>query len=152
MASFHFGLPDKSLMRRLKAAGILVIASATTVEEARWLEGEGADAVIAQGAEAGGHRGMFLSDDITRQPGTMALVPQVVDAVTVPVIAAGGIGDGRGIAAALALGAAGAQIGTAFMLTPEARTGLCTATHSRRPATAARPSRTSSPDAPRAAS
>jgi nitronate monooxygenase len=122
VASFHFGLPDKALMQRLKAAGIVVIASATTVEEARWLEAEGADAVIAQGAEAGGHRGMFLVDDVARQPGTMALVPQVVDAVKVPVIAAGGIGDGRGIAAALALGAAGAQIGTAFMLTPEAKT------------------------------
>jgi len=122
VTSFHFGLPDKSLMQRLKAAGILVIASATTVEEARWLEGEGVDAIIAQGAEAGGHRGMFLVDDVARQAGTMALVPQVVDAVKVPVIAAGGIGDGRGIAAALALGAAGAQIGTAFMLTPEAKT------------------------------
>ena len=122
VASFHFGLPDRALMQRLKAARILVIASATTAEEARWLEGEGVDAVIAQGAEAGGHRGMFLNDDITRQAGTMALVPQVVDAVKVPVIAAGGIGDGRGIAAALALGAAGVQIGTAFMLTPEAKT------------------------------
>jgi nitronate monooxygenase len=122
VTSFHFGLPDKALMQRQKAAGILVIASATTAEEARWLEGEGVDAVIAQGAEAGGHRGMFLVDDVTRQAGTMALVPQVVDAVNVPVIAAGGIGDGRGIAAALALGAAGAQIGTAFMLTPEAKT------------------------------
>ena len=122
VASFHFGLPDRALMQRLKAAKIVVLSSATTAEEARWLEGEGADAVIAQGAEAGGHRGMFLSDDIARQAGTMALVPQVVDAVKVPVIAAGGIGDGRGIAAALALGAAGAQIGTAFMLTPEART------------------------------
>ena len=123
VASFHFGLPDGSLMQRLKGAGILVIGSATTAEEARWLEGEGGDAVIAQGAEAGGHRGMFLVDDVARQAGTMALVPQVVDAVRVPVIAAGGIGDGRGIAAALALGAAGAQIGTAFMLTPEAKTG-----------------------------
>lgn len=122
VASFHFGLPDRTLIQRLKTAGILVIASATTVEEALLLEAEGADAVIAQGAEAGGHRGMFLADDIARQPGTMALVPQVVDAVKVPVIAAGGIGDGRGIAAALALGAAGAQIGTAFMLTPEAKT------------------------------
>jgi nitronate monooxygenase len=122
VASFHFGLPDRALVKRLKAAKILVISSATTAEEARWLEGEGADAVIAQGAEAGGHRGMFLVDDISRQAGTMALVPQVVDAVKVPVIAAGGIGDGRGIAAALALGAAGAQIGTAFMLTPEAKT------------------------------
>ena len=121
VASFHFGLPDRTLVKRLKAAGILVLSSATTAEEARWLEGEGADAVIAQGAEAGGHRGMFLVDDVSRQAGTMALVPQVVDAVKIPVIAAGGIGDGRGIAAALALGAAGAQIGTAFMLTPEAR-------------------------------
>ncbi|OFW97850.1 MAG: 2-nitropropane dioxygenase [Alphaproteobacteria bacterium RIFCSPHIGHO2_12_FULL_66_14] len=123
VASFHFGLPDRTLLKRLKAARILVISSATTVEEARWLENEGVDAVIAQGAEAGGHRGMFLVDDVARQAGTMALVPQVVDAVKVPVIAAGGIGDGRGIAAALALGAAGAQIGTAFMLTPEAKTG-----------------------------
>jgi len=122
VASFHFGLPDRALVKRLKAGKILVISSATTAEEARWLEGEGADAVIAQGAEAGGHRGMFLVDDVSRQAGTMALVPQVVDAVKVPVIAAGGIGDGRGIAAALALGAAGAQIGTAFMLTPEAKT------------------------------
>jgi nitronate monooxygenase len=123
VASFHFGLPDRALVGRLKAAGILVLSSATTADEARWLEDEGADAVIAQGAEAGGHRGMFLVDDILRQAGTMALVPQVVDAVRVPVIAAGGIGDGRGIAAALALGAAGVQIGTAFMLTPEAKTG-----------------------------
>ena len=122
VASFHFGLPERALVKRLKAANILILCSATTVEEARWLEGEGVDAVIAQGAEAGGHRGMFLVDDISRQAGTMALVPQVVDAVKVPVIAAGGIGDGRGIAAALALGAAGVQIGTAFMLTPEAKT------------------------------
>ena len=98
------------------------MSSATSAEEARWLEARGCDAVIAQGNEAGGHRGMFLNDDISRQAGTMALVPQVVDAVKVPVIAAGGIGDGRGIVAALALGAAGVQIGTAFMLTPEART------------------------------
>jgi nitronate monooxygenase len=122
VASFHFGLPQTALLRQLKDAGIAVIGSATTVEEARWLEANGADAVIAQGAEAGGHRGMFLVDDVARQAGTMALVPQVVDAVKVPVIAAGGIGDGRGIVAALALGAAGVQIGTAFMLTPEART------------------------------
>jgi nitronate monooxygenase len=122
VASFHFGLPDAALLRRLKGQNILVLSSATTVEEARWLEAHGVDAVIAQGAEAGGHRGMFLVDDIARQAGTMALVPQVVDAVKIPVIAAGGIGDGRGIAAALALGAAGVQMGTAFLLTPEAKT------------------------------
>lgn len=122
VASFHFGLPEAGLMKRLKDERIAIVSSATTAAEARWLEGEGVDAVIAQGAEAGGHRGMFLVDDIARQAGTMALVPQVVDAVKVPVIAAGGIGDGRGIAAALALGAAGVQMGTAFLLTPEART------------------------------
>ena len=122
VVSFHFGLPDVALVQRLKAAGIVVIGSATSAEEARWLEQRGCGAIIAQGAEAGGHRGMFLNDDIGRQAGTMALVPQVVDAVKVPVIAAGGIGDGRGIAAALALGAAGAQLGTAFLLTPEAKT------------------------------
>jgi len=122
VVSFHFGMPDATLVKRVKDAGLLVISSATTTEEARWLEAHGCDAVIAQGNEAGGHRGMFLADDISRQAGTMALVPQVVDAVKVPVIAAGGIGDGRGIAAALALGAAGVQIGTAFMLAPEANT------------------------------
>ncbi len=122
VVSFHFGMPDAALVRRVKDAGLLVTSSATTAEEARWLEDHGCDVVIAQGNEAGGHRGMFLTDDIARQPGTMALVPQVVDAVKVPVIAAGGIGDGRGIAAALALGAAGVQIGTAFLLTPEAKT------------------------------
>jgi nitronate monooxygenase len=122
VVSFHFGIPEATLVDRLKQAGILVISSATTVEEARFLEAKGCDAIVAQGNEAGGHRGMFLTDDVTSQPGTMALVPQVVDAVKVPVIAAGGIGDGRGIAAALALGAAGVQIGTAFMLSPEAKT------------------------------
>src|ERR1700722_10170546 len=122
VASFHFGLPDASLVKRLKAEKIVIVSSATTAEEARWLEAHGADAVIAQGLEAGGHRGMFLVDDIARQAGTMALVPQVVDAVKVPVIAAGGIADGRGIAAALALGAAGVQLGTAFLLCPEAAT------------------------------
>jgi len=122
VASFHFGLPDASLLKRLKAERIVVVSAAAAVEEARWREAHGVDAVIAQGAEAGGHRGMFLVDDIARQAGTMALVPQVVDAVKIPVIAAGGIGDGRGIAAALALGAAGVQMGTAFLLTPEART------------------------------
>jgi nitronate monooxygenase len=122
LVSFHFGMPEAGLTRRVKEAGILVTSSATSAEEARWLVDHGCDVVIAQGNEAGGHRGMFLNDDISRQAGTMALVPQVVDAVKVPVIAAGGIGDGRGIVAALALGAAGVQIGTAFLLTPEAKT------------------------------
>src|SRR5512143_3982123 len=121
IVSFHFGLPDQALLKRVKAAGCLVISSATTVKEAVWLESHGADAVIAQGAEAGGHRGMFLTDNIAEQPGTFALVPQVVDAVKVPVIAAGGIADGRGIAAAFALGAAGVQIGTAYLRCPESR-------------------------------
>ncbi|MBX9821212.1 NAD(P)H-dependent flavin oxidoreductase [Afipia birgiae] len=121
VVSFHFGLPDKALLKRVKAAGSIVIGSATIVKEAVWLEQNGADAVIAQGAEAGGHRGMFLTENIASQPGTMSLVPQVVDAVKVPVIAAGGIADGRGIAAALALGAAGVQIGTAYLQTPESK-------------------------------
>lgn len=121
IVSFHFGLPEKDLLARVKAAGCKVISSATTVKEAVWLEESGADVIIAQGAEAGGHRGMFLTDDFTQQPGTFALVPQVVDAVHVPVIAAGGIADGRGIAAAFALGAAGVQIGTAYLRCPESK-------------------------------
>jgi nitronate monooxygenase len=121
VVSFHFGLPDQALLRRVKAAGSLVISSATIVREAIWLEEHGADAIIAQGAEAGGHRGMFLTDNIAEQPGTFALVPQVVDAVKVPVIAAGGIADGRGIAAAFALGAAGVQIGSAYLRCPESK-------------------------------
>lgn len=119
VVSFHFGLPAEPLVARVKAAGSLVISTATSAEEARWLESRGCDAIIAQGNEAGGHRGMFLSDDIATQAGTFALVPQVADAVAVPVIAAGGIGDGRGIAAAFALGASGVQIGTAYLFTPE---------------------------------
>jgi len=121
VASFHFGLPAAELLARVKATGALVISSATTVREARWLEDHGCDAIIAQGAEAGGHRGMFLTDDASAQPGTFALVPQICDAVRVPVIAAGGIGDARGIAAAFALGAAGVQIGTAYLACPEAK-------------------------------
>jgi nitronate monooxygenase len=121
VASFHFGLPEERLLARVKAAGCKVLSSATTVAEARWLEARGADAIIAQGAEAGGHRGMFLSRDISAQPGTMALVPQVVDAVRLPVIAAGGISDPRGIVAAFALGASGVQIGTAYLFCPEAK-------------------------------
>ena len=121
VVSFHFGLPARPLLERVKAAGSIVMSSATTVREARWLEENGADLIIAQGAEAGGHRGMFLTEDIASQPGTFALVPQVVDAVKVPVIAAGGIADGRGIAAALALGAAGVQIGSAYLRCPESK-------------------------------
>ena len=120
--SFHFGLPEAALLARVKAAGAKVLASATTVEEALWLEARGADAVIAQGAEAGGHRGLFLSDDLTTQVGTLALVPQIVRAVRLPVIAAGGIADARGVAAALALGAVAAQVGSAYLLCPEATT------------------------------
>ena len=121
IVSFHFGLPDPSLLRRVKAAGCIVMSSATIVKEAIWLEENGADVIIAQGAEAGGHRGMFLTENIAEQPGTFALVPQVVDAVKVPVIAAGGIADGRGIAAAFALGASAVQIGTAYLRCPESR-------------------------------
>jgi nitronate monooxygenase len=121
VVSFHFGLPEASMLKRIKAAGCIVISSATIVREAIWLEENGADAIIAQGAEAGGHRGMFLTENIAEQPGTFALVPQVVDAVRVPVIAAGGIADGRGIAAAFALGAAGVQIGTAYLHCPESK-------------------------------
>jgi nitronate monooxygenase len=119
VVSFHFGLPDDRLVDRVKAAGSVVLSSATTVAEAEWLAAHGCDLIIAQGCEAGGHRGMFLTDEVATQPGTMALVPQIVDAVEVPVIAAGGIADGRGIAAAFALGAAGVQMGTAYLLTPE---------------------------------
>jgi nitronate monooxygenase len=121
VVSFHFGLPAPALLDRVRATGTRIISSATTVAEARWLEERGVDAVIAQGLEAGGHRGNFLSDDIGLQMGTFALVPQIVDAVKVPVIAAGGITDARGIVAALALGASAVQIGTAYMLAPEAK-------------------------------
>ncbi len=119
VVSFHFGLPEPDLVSRVKAAGCKIISSATTVTEARWLEAHGCDAVIAQGLEAGGHRGMFLTDDIGSQMGTLALVPQVADAVALPVIAAGGIGDARGILAAFALGASAVQMGTAYLFTEE---------------------------------
>ncbi|HWS73954.1 MAG TPA: nitronate monooxygenase [Quisquiliibacterium sp.] len=122
VVSFHFGLPPASLLARVKAWGAKVLSSATTVEEARWLEANGADAVIAQGLEAGGHRGSFLSDDLGLQMGSLALLRQVARAVRVPVIAAGGIADAQGVAAAMALGAAGVQVGTAWLLCPEATT------------------------------
>ena len=122
VVSFHFGLPPADLLARVKSWGSKVLASATTVDEALWLQAHGADAVIAQGLEAGGHRGHFLSDDLTAQMGTFALLPQIVQAVDVPVIAAGGIADAAGVAAALALGAAAAQVGTAYLLCPEATT------------------------------
>ena len=122
VVSFHFGLPSPELMTQVRSSGAKIISSATTVEEALWLEAQGVDAIIAQGCEAGGHRGMFLTGDISTQVGTFALLPQVVHAVKVPVIAAGGIADAKGVRAALELGAAGVQVGTAYMLCPEATT------------------------------
>jgi len=122
VVSFHFGLPSAELLARVRTWGAKILSSATTIEEARWLEARGADAIIAQGLEAGGHRGIFLSDDLTTQVGTFALLPQIVQAVKLPVIAAGGIVDAKGVSAALALGAAGVQIGTAYLLCPEATT------------------------------
>jgi nitronate monooxygenase len=122
VVSFHFGLPSAELLARVRNWGSKIVSSATTVDEARWLEARGVDAIIAQGLEAGGHRGMFLSDDLTSQVGTLALVPQIVNAVQTPVIAAGGISDAKGVEAALVLGAAGVQVGTAYLLCPEATT------------------------------
>ena len=122
IVSFHFGLPSPELVERVRRTGAIVMSSATIRAEAVWLEQHGCDVVIAQGAEAGGHRGMFLTTDVAAQPGTMALLPRVVDAVGVPVIAAGGLADGRAIAAAFVLGAAAVQLGTAYLLCPEALT------------------------------
>jgi len=122
VVSFHFGLPSPELLARVRAWGSVILASATTVDEARWLEARGVDAIIAQGLEAGGHRGNFLTADMTTQLGTFALVPQVIAAVRAPVIAAGGIADARGVSAALRLGAAGAQLGTTYLLCPEVTT------------------------------
>lgn len=122
VVSFHFGLPDLALVQQVRRCGARVLSSATTIEEGLWLQAQGVDAVIAQGLEAGGHRGIFLSQDLSTQTGTMALLPQLVRALKVPVIAAGGIADAAGVAAALRLGAALVQVGTAFLLCPEADT------------------------------
>ena len=122
IVSFHFGLPSAELLEKIKHWGPKILSSATTVEEARWLEERGVDAIIAQGLEAGGHRGMFLSTDLTKQVGTFALVPQITQAVKLPVIAAGGIADATSVSAIMACGAVGAQIGTAYLLCPEATT------------------------------
>lgn len=122
VVSFHFGLPAPDLLARVKGWGARVLSSATTVDEARWLEAHGVDAVIVQGLEAGGHRGHFLDHDLTRQMGLFALLPQVVNAVRCPVIAAGGIADARGVAAAMAMGAQAVQVGTAYLLADEATT------------------------------
>jgi nitronate monooxygenase len=121
VVSFHYGLPDPKLVERVKTAGCKLVSSATTVAEARFLESHGCDAIIAQGLEAGGHRGMFLTEDLTTQMGTFALLPQTADALTVPVIASGGICDARAIAAALILGASAVQMGTAYLFCPEAK-------------------------------
>jgi nitronate monooxygenase len=123
VVSFHFGLPSQELLTRVRAWGAKIISSATTVEEARWLEARGVDIIIAQGWEAGGHRGIFLSEDLTTQVGTFALLPQIVEAVRVPVVAAGGIADAKGVAATMKLGAAGVQVGTAYLLCPETTIG-----------------------------
>ena len=122
VVSFHFGLPAPDLLARIRGWGGRILSSATTVAEGVWLQDHGVDAVIAQGLEAGGHRAMFLSDDLDTQLGTLALVPQLVRALRVPVIAAGGVADASGVAAAMALGASGVQVGTAYLLCPEART------------------------------
>ena len=122
--SFHFGLPSLELLAQVRGWGAKILSSATTVEEACWLETQGVDAIIAQGLEAGGHRGSFLSEDINTQLGTLALVPQIVQAVKTPVIAAGAISNAKGVAAAMAMGAIGVQVGTAYMLCPEATTSM----------------------------
>lgn len=119
IVSFHFGLPERSLFDRVKATGAIILSSATTIAEARWLADRGVDAIIAQGFEAGGHSGHFLPAAAGTEVGLFALLPQVADAVDVPVIAAGGIADARGIAAAFMLGASAAQVGTAYLLSPE---------------------------------
>lgn len=123
VVSFHFGLPAQALLDRVKGCGSKVFGCATTVDEAQWLDAQGVDAVIAQGSEAGGHRGLFLSEDLNSQVGTLALLPQIVAAVSVPVIAAGGIGSHAAVKAVMGLGAVAAQVGTAYLLCSEASTG-----------------------------
>ncbi|WP_404710815.1 NAD(P)H-dependent flavin oxidoreductase [Sphingomonas sp. MMS24-J13] len=123
VVSFHFGLPPEPLLDRVRATGALILSSATSPAEARWLAERGVDAVIAQGWEAGGHAARFLPADPASHMGTIALVPQIVDAIDRPVIAAGGIADGRGVAAALLLGAGAVQIGTAYLACPESLIG-----------------------------
>lgn len=122
VVSFHFGLPSAALLARVRGWGAKILSSATTVEEALWLEANGVDAVIAQGLEAGGHRGIFLSEDLSTQLGTFALLPQIVAAVKIPVIAAGSVASASGVTALMKLGAAGVQIGTSYLLCPEATT------------------------------
>jgi nitronate monooxygenase len=122
VVSFHFGLPSTTLLNRVRSWGAKILSTATTVKEACWLEANGVDAIIAQGLEAGGHRGHFLCDDLNEQMGTFSLLPQILRSVKVPVIAAGGIADAKGVSAAMLLGAAGVQIGTAYMLCSEANT------------------------------
>jgi len=122
VVSFHFGLPNEDLLLEIKSWGSKIISTATTVEEALWLEARGVDAIIAQGLEAGGHRGHFLSDDLTEQHGTFSLLPQIIAAVDVPVIAAGGIVDAKTVRAAMAMGASAVQVGTAYLLCPECTT------------------------------
>jgi nitronate monooxygenase len=145
VVSFHFGLPSPELLARVRATGAMVLSSATTVEEARWLESRGVDAVIAQGAEAGGHRAMFLTTDVNTQLGTFALVRQVVRAVRVPVIGAGGIADAEGVDAVLALGAVAAQVGTSYLLSAEATTSALHRARSRAMRPTRRRSRICSP-------
>jgi nitronate monooxygenase len=130
VVSFHFGLPDSSLMQAVQSTGALVFSSATTLNEALWLQAREVDAIIAQGLEAGGHRGIFLDADsnissaldLTTQISTLALLAQIVKAVRIPVIAAGGIADALGVKTVLDLGACLAQVGTAYMLCDEATT------------------------------
>ncbi len=122
VVSFHFGLPERKLLTKIKSWGTKILASATTIEEARWLEAHGADGIIAQGLEAGGHRGMFLTKDLTTQVGTLSLLPQIIQNVSVPVVAAGGICNAQGVTAALSLGAIAVQVGTAYLLCSETKT------------------------------